>query len=307
MRDLTFDFPVTAAIQLWNTHHVRIVGNVFNGADVAINQWASVNLGLDLVVERNLSHYYPLYEWRRHGWLSWREVYRYSNSSLTWVYGKNIVIRGNVITQAGDGIKISPRGGQNLVAGNLIALATDDAMEFDGPSRNLTIRGNLVIDPFVMLGTSPVSNGPLLVEDNVFLFGYNPDGLGNGVLLKLLMGPIRHVWLRRNVYMGEQIGWGTRSDPLSDILLENNLLASVHGFDGIAYKEIIRLRGNHLVSLQPSTWPRPAQGPEALARIAGPVKPIRLPDLGPPWLRLGDDAATRPLLPLLRSGWIVGR
>lgn len=38
VRDLTFDFPVTAAIQLWNTHHVRIVGNVFNGADVAINQ-----------------------------------------------------------------------------------------------------------------------------------------------------------------------------------------------------------------------------------------------------------------------------
>lgn len=219
-----------------------------------------MKLGLDLVVERNLSNYYPLYEWRRQGWLSWQEVYSYSNSSLTWVYGKNIVIRGN-----------------------------------------------LVVDPWVMLGTSPVTDGRLIVEDNIFLFGYNLGGLGNGVLLKLLNGPIRHVWLRRNVYMGEKIGWGGRNYPLTDILLENNLLASVHGFDGIEFMEKIRLRGNRLVSLQPSTWPRPEQGPAALARIAGPVMPIRLPDLGPPWLRLGNAAATRPLLPLLRSGWIVSR
>ena len=37
VRDLRFDFAVMAAIQLWHTHNVRLEGNSFEGADVAVN------------------------------------------------------------------------------------------------------------------------------------------------------------------------------------------------------------------------------------------------------------------------------
>jgi len=307
VRDLVFDFPVMAAIQLWNTSHVRIAGNRFNGADVAINASPNVRKVTNLRVEHNLSHCYPLYEWVRHGWLTWREVYPYSNCSLTWVGGKNVLIEANIITQAGDGIKVSPVEGENLVTRNLIAFTTDDAFEFDGPAVNLAVRSNLIVDAWVGLGISPVTQGPLLIADNIFLASPQSSEHGHGVLLKLMGGPIRNVSVSNNLFLGYQLGWSVEDSPLQDFSVTSNTLATVKSdAAGMFHRPQMRWQGNRLALFSRSDWPRPEQGPAALQPLVGPAAaPIRLGPLGPPWFRPGQDPATRGLLPLLRSGWMV--
>ena len=148
VRDLRFDFAVSAAIQLWDTHDVRIEGNAFSGADVAINDNASLRAPQRVQVRRNFSSCYPLYEWGRNGWLSWRELYPYSNCSLVWLRGGDLQVDRNIIVQAGDGIKLSPESGSNQARNNLIVETTDDAFEFDGLARNLSVENNLILQPF---------------------------------------------------------------------------------------------------------------------------------------------------------------
>jgi hypothetical protein len=306
VRDLVFDFPVMAAIQLWNTSNVRIVGNRFNGADVAINDSPNVRKVTNLAVEHNLSHCYPLYEWVRHGWLTWGEVYPYSNCALTWVKGRNVHIEGNIITQAGDGIKVSPVGGENVVTRNLIAFSTDDAFEFDGPAVNLTVRSNLVVDAWVGLGISPVTQGPLHISDNIFLASPQSPEHGNGVLLKLMGGPIRNVSVSNNLFVGYQLGWSVEDSPLQDFSMTSNTLATVQSDAvGMFHRPQMRWQGNRVALFSRFDWPRPEQGPAALLPLVGPAAPLRLGPLGPLWFKPGQDVATRALLPLLRSGWMV--
>jgi hypothetical protein len=315
IRDLVFDLPVTAAIQLWNTSHVRIVGNLFSGADVAINQSSGLRPLKDVMVEHNLSHCYPLYEWRRHGWLTWQQVYGYSNCSLTRMGGQDILIRGNIITQAGDGIKLSPVGGLNTIEANLIAYTTDDGIEFDGPAINLAVRSNLFVDPWVSLGISPVRQGPLRISGNVFLHSRQEPVHGNGVLLKLMGGPIHRVTVDHNLFVGHQLGWSVADSPLSDFHMHNNLLLTVQRVEeGLHELPRMGWRHNRVVRFPPMAWPRPEQGPAGLARVLGrPSTPMRLPGLvplaierpGPSWYRPGQEPATRALLPLLGAGWIA--
>jgi hypothetical protein len=82
VRDLRFNFVVMAAIQLWHADHVLIEGNQFDAADVAINDNASLAQPRAIRIRHNLSSCFPLFEWGRIGWLSWKEVYPYSNCSL---------------------------------------------------------------------------------------------------------------------------------------------------------------------------------------------------------------------------------
>lgn len=218
---------MTAAIQLWNTSHVRIVGNLFSGADVAIKQSSGLRPVKDVLVEHNLSHCYPLYEWRHHGWLTWKEVYPYSNCSLTWMGGRDILVRSNIITQAGDGIKLSPVGGHNRIEANLIAYTTDDGIEFDGPAIDLDVRNNLFVDPWDSLGISPVRQGPLRISGNVFLHSRQEPAHDNGVMLKLLGGPSHRVRVDHNLFVGLQLGWSVADSPLSDFHMHDNLLFTV--------------------------------------------------------------------------------
>jgi hypothetical protein len=315
IRDLSFDFPVTAAIQLWNTSHVRIVGNLFSGADVAIKQSSGLRPVKDVLVEHNLSHCYPLYEWRHHGWLTWKEVYPYSNCSLTWMGGRDILVRSNIITQAGDGIKLSPVGGHNRIEANLIAYTTDDGIEFDGPAIDLDVRNNLFVDPWDSLGISPVRQGPLRISGNVFLHSRQEPAYGNGVLLKLLGGPSHRVRVDHNLFVGHQLGWSVADSPLSDFHMHDNLLFTVKRVEeGLHELPRMGWRDNRVVRFPWMAWPRPEQGPAGLAQVLGrPSTPMRLPGLvplaikrpGPFWYRPGQEPATRALLPLLGAGWIA--
>ena len=306
VRDLRFDFAVMAAIQLWHTHHVRLEGNSFEGADVAVNDSPSVVLPDQVVVSRNFSSCYPLAEWRRGGWLSWKEVYYYSNCSLTWLHGADLEVEGNLVNQAGDGIKISPLGGRNFVRGNLITENTDDAFEFDGPARQLKVQGNGVLDPLVVLGVSPVTEGPLVVENNVFVAFPHPPAVGYGVLMKLMAGPSRDVTLLDNTYLGEQIGWQDGS-RLTRVRLRGNRLASVRGMAGIDQGSLLVGPDNHLLTVTRPEWAMASRDPGSLPALASMgVRPLRLGPVGPAWWQAEVEAAGRSLPALLRSPWIKG-
>jgi hypothetical protein len=305
VRDLRFDFAVMAAIQLWHTHHVRLEGNSFEGADVAVNDSPSVVLPHQVVVSRNVSGCYPLAEWRRRGWLSWGEVYSYSNCSLTWLHGSDLEVVGNLVNQAGDGIKISPVAGQNSVRGNLITETTDDAFEFDGPARQLKVQGNAVLDPFVVLGVSPVQDGPLLVEDNVFVAFPHSPAVGNGVLLKWMGGPSRRVSVHENTYLGEQIGWQDDHSPLTQVSVRHNRLATVRGVAGINQGNGLLGRDNRLLTVTRHQWAESSRDPGALPALASMGgRPLALGPVGPPWWHAEVEAAGRSMPDLLRSPWI---
>jgi len=315
VRDLRFDFVVMAAIQLWHADHVLIEGNQFDSADVAINDNASLAQPRAIRIRHNLSSCFPLFEWTRIGWLSWKEVYPYSNCSLTWMGGRDILVRSNIITQAGDGIKLSPVGGHNRIEANLIAYTTDDGIEFDGPAIDLDVRNNLFVDPWDSLGISPVRQGPLRISGNVFLHSRQEPAHGNGVLLKLLGGPSHRVRVDHNLFVGHQLGWSVADSPLSDFHMHDNLLFTVKRVEeGLHELPRMGWRDNRVVRFPWMAWPRPEQGPAGLAQVLGrPSTPMRLPGLvplaikrpGPFWYRPGQEPATRALLPLLGAGWIA--
>lgn len=304
VRDLRFDFAVMAAIQLWNTHHVRVEGNLFDGADVAVNDRPSVQLPKAITINRNFSRCYPLYEWGRQGWLSWSELYRYSNCSLTWLRGADVAVNRNVVLQAGDGIKLSPEGGKNSARHNLIVETTDDAFEFDGAARHLHVEQNLTINPFVALALSPVSDGPVTIRHNSFLiFPFDPRR-GYGVWLKLMGGPIRQVSLVDNVYVGYRLGNGAPDSPVRQMRIEANGFAILTSRnEGLPQADQIQWRANRYLRLSMSGWSQAQQRPSDLAAVG--AQPIALGAIGPAWLDWQRDPAVAPLRPYLRSPWLV--
>jgi hypothetical protein len=229
--------------------------------------------------------------------------------------GRDILVRSNIITQAGDGIKLSPVGGHNRIEANLIAYTTDDGIEFDGPAIDLDVRNNLFVDPWDSLGISPVRQGPLRISGNVFLHSRQEPAYGNGVLLKLLGGPSHRVRVDHNLFVGHQLGWSVADSPLSDFHMHDNLLFTVKRVEeGLHELPRMGWRDNRVVRFPWMAWPRPEQGPAGLAQVLGrPSTPMRLPGLvplaikrpGPFWYRPGQEPATRALLPLLGAGWIA--
>jgi len=305
VRDLRFDFVVMAAIQLWRADHLLIEGNQFDSADVAINDNASLAQPRAIRIRHNLSSCFPLVEWGRYGWLSWKELYGYSNCTLVWLQGEDIEVDHNIILQAGDGIKLSPQGGSNLARQNLIVETTDDAFEFDGPARNLRVEDNLILNPFVAFAISPVSLGPLTITDNIVLIPPRPPGGGYGVLLKLMGGPSRDVSLRRNLYLGYSLANGTPDSPLRDMGIEANGFATLTPRNhGLAQADQIRWRANRFERISLPRWRQGLWDGSILHAVGG--RPRSLGPVGPAWMDLQRDPAAAPLRRYRGSPWLIG-
>jgi hypothetical protein len=304
VRDLRFDFVVMAAIQLWNTHDVRLEGNHFVDADVAINDNPSLHGPRQVTVRHNFSTCRPLAEWRRHGWLTWKEVYAYSNCSLVWLRGRGIVVERNVVSQAGDAIKLSPEGGSNRAARNLIVDTTDDAFEFDGTARELSVSDNLIVNPFVALAPSPVTEGPVRITRNTVLQFPSNEPAARGVLLKLMGGPIRRVSLRGNGFVGSRIAFGLAESPVSGMEINANGFATLAPpLEGLAQAGQIRWRDNRFLRLSPERWREAERHPAAVAAVG--IRPVALGPVGPAWMDLDRDPAAASLGPLLRGPWLI--
>ena len=292
-----FDFAVGAAIQLWDSSEVHIHNNLFTATDVAINSSPNLRPPRKIRVENNTYHNSPQEHWRR--WLTWKELYRYSNSSLIWLHGSDHIIRKNLVVHAGDALKIATTSGKSFIQGNLIAGSSDDAIELDGNSAPILIDGNLVVSAFVHISVSPLPGGPVTVRNNLFL---NGQTYGHNAWLKLLKGPFSALRLRNNLFVGETIGWYKGQDQGALLDWVDNKIYAFQRF-GPHHAPDAALSHNWVIDLDRAQWPEPVAGPEALPGHPTSLK-FDASTVGPCWINPGHIAPFRELTPLLRSGWL---
>jgi hypothetical protein len=294
---LHFDFAVGAAIQLWAASDVLLTHNLFTAADVGINANPHRSPPARLRVAHNAYHHAPQAQWR--GWLSWLELYRYSNSSLIWLGGEDLTVEHNLVSQAGDGLKLSPSAGLNRVRGNLIVGSTDDALELDGTTGPLRIEGNLIADSFAHVSASNLPGGPVQISSNIFL---NGPSHGHNTWLKLLGQPIHPLHLERNLVLAEWLGWYDGQQMPLQLKSAHNQLVTLHGFGPVAAPPHTFQR-DQVVSITDEHWPEPNAGPGALP-IRPTLPPLQLGSIGPCWLPIDRMPAFAGLAPLPRSGWL---
>ncbi len=294
---LHFDFAVGAAIQLLDASEIYLHDNLFTATDVAINSIPSLRLPRNVRVEHNAYHNAPQHHWRR--WLTWDELYRYSNSSLIALGGSDHMIRKNLVVHSGDALKIFTSSGKSRISGNLIAGSSDDAVELDGNKAPILIDGNLLVNAFANISGTPLPGGPVTVTGNLFL---NGPANGHNAWLKLLDGPISALRLRDNLFIGEWIGWYRGQDPDEPLDWRDNLLYSVRRFGPHPAPDAALLH-DRVVALNRAQWPEPAAGP---AGLPGQPPEMRFDatNVGPCWINPSRMAPFRELSPLLRSGWL---
>jgi hypothetical protein len=311
---LRFEMGVGASLILWRTHDLRVSQCSFDGARVGVGALPQVQVPLRVTLDHNAYHHYPQYHWRR-SWLEWREVYaHYSDSGLVSLSGGGHAVRGNLVTHAGDALQLSPHvSGEAhgaLVEGNALLWGTDDAIELDGPARDVRFLHNLVYDFHQNLGLSPVLQGPVVVEGNRFL--HPAEGV-NGAQMKLINpwhgkggtgdAPIRNVRIQGNVFVGNWLVW-SNGTPLKDVQVVRNVLA-VQRHTTPQWPDGVDARDNEMVTLPTAGYPDPAADlrwwrirDSAPGLATGPPRP------GPEWLDWMSHPATRDIASRLpHTGW----
>ena len=229
---LRLEFGLGAAVRVWNGSHLLVEDCEFTGCTYGVLAGAGVKPARHLRINRCWYHNSPQADWGR-DWLTWGEVYgAYASSTLCGTNDQPVSIRDNLVTDFGDGLRISPsvdpdvEGSAELV-GNWLAFGTDDAFELDGPGHRMLIEDNVVIDVHEGISLSPLTEGPVLIVGNLF---WNPVGGLNGSQLKfippeILRGPaarIQRVTVEDNVFCGEWLSW--RGDvSVSDVLIRRNV------------------------------------------------------------------------------------
>jgi len=304
---LQLDFGIGSGILLWNAAHVTISDCSVRGSTFGIDGTRGLKPSVGLTVENCLYHNFPQAEWRQR-WLSWDEVYAsYSSSSLVASQDDQSVVRNNLVVHAGDALQVTTRDDRPvrygaLIKENLLAAGTDDAFEFDGPARNITVSHNLVYNFHQNLGVSPVLDGPVLITDNLFL---HPADELNGSQIKLISnhgptGPaIRNVAVSGNTFVGNWLYW-TDGCPLSNVAIRDNVFAVQH-LRSSKWPTGVKDQGNRYVKLPPGGYPNP--GRERQWFQAGndqPAtetrKPWSLPHPGPRWMDPWGHECTRSAL-----------
>ena len=229
LRGLRLEFGIGAGVLLWNAENVTVTDCAFSEATFGIKAGCGIKPARNLRIERCLYHNYPQHQWRE-SWLSWNEVYAaYSSSTLVYAIDDGTTVKDCVVAHFGDALRLTTRDQpmqHGLVAeGNWLAFGTDDAIEFDGSARHVRFRDNLVLDCHESLGVSPVSQGPVTIQGNLFL---HPRTKLNGAQVKLLSPRlpigIRNVEIRRNVFYGNWLCWWNET-PVSDVHVHDNLFA----------------------------------------------------------------------------------
>jgi hypothetical protein len=307
---LRFDFGVGAGLLLWNAADVLVRDCSFSGVDIGVGAHPRIGGAVDVRVEHSLYHNYPQYHWQN-GWLPWREVYaRYASSSLVAMGGRGVQVLGNLVSNGGDSVRVSPEAGTGpwgaIVEGNLFYRGTDDAVEAEGDVHGVLVRGNIVYDHHQNLGLSPVWRGPVLVEGNRFL--HPVDGI-NGSQVKLLNAPtaaqpkpppIRNITLRHNVFVGRYLVFA--NEPVVDVRVEDNLFALQE--PGMTHWPA----GAQVHDTRISQWPVPGDLPPGADprwwQAGGLGGAPRLPRPGPRWLDWAMHPATRNIVAAIpQAGW----
>ncbi|MDP1797018.1 MAG: right-handed parallel beta-helix repeat-containing protein [Planctomycetaceae bacterium] len=226
LEGLQIEFGIGAAVNLWNAEHVEIRDCAFSGSTFGVKCGGGIKPSRHVTLMNCLYHNYPQYHWRKN-WLTWDEVYAaYSSSALIASTDTPLTVENCLVTHAGDALRISPRVGQEptsaIIDGNFLAHCTDDALEFDGDGAHVDVRNNIVYEAHQNLAFSPVEQGPIAVQNN--LFAHEPAGI-NGAQIKLINNrpgdPIRNISVRNNVFVGDWLCWYNDA-PINDVLIEHN-------------------------------------------------------------------------------------
>ncbi len=225
IRGLNLEYGIGSSIRIWNGENITIEQCAFSGATYGV--WASQGLkpSRNLMLNHCLYHNYPQYEWAV-DWLSWKQIYAYySSSSLVCAIDDGTIITGCVAVHCGDGLRLSSKDEPNVkvqLSKNWIGNCTDDAIEFDGPACNMIVSENVIADAHNNLGFSPVSKGPVLVENNLFL---NPVPHQVGSLFKLLSPHketiIQNIVVKNNFFWGNWLSWWNET-PVKNLVVQQN-------------------------------------------------------------------------------------
>lgn len=230
-----FEFGVGASIRIWWGTDIEISDCSFEGATYGVLATQGGAPISDLRIRSSLFHNYPQGNWIGQSKLSWNDVYAaYSSSSLLSSDATGVSIFNSVVTHCGDAIRVSPSqvDRPSKVEQNWISYCSDDAIEMDGQSRNLTFQNNFVYNAHESLGLSPVLAGPVTVRSNFFVHPQN--GL-NGAQLKLINElapdlPIRNVLVESNFFFGEWLCWHN-SPTFDSVIVRQNRFVVDRGID----------------------------------------------------------------------------
>jgi hypothetical protein len=311
---IKFDFGVGSGLLLWKAESITIRNCQFSGTDYGVTAHPQVKPAKHITIEQSLYHNYPQYEWRK-DWLSWQEVYAYySSSTLVSLSEDDVVVRGNIVTQAGDGLQLStkdePIAKGVQISGNLLFRGTDDAIEFDGHAKEVDVEQNLIADFHNTLGLSPVLSGPVRITNNLVL---NTSKGMNGAQFKLLnpwlranpadSDPIRNIEVSQNTIVGNWLAWWNES-PVEDMRVYDNRFMVKRiktppwpeGVEAVD-NEVEFLQEEYAVPDMDSLWRSGDQFLDSRAnareqRQVGIKKPWTIPRPGPKWLDWSTCPAT---------------
>ncbi len=227
VRGLNLEYGIGSSIRIWDGENISIEQCAFSGATYGV--WASRGLkpAQNLTLNHCIYHNYPQYEWSI-DWLPWNQIYAYySASSLISANDDGTVVESCMAVHCGDGLQISSKDEPTIqirVTENWISDCTDDAIEFDGPARNIMVSENIISDAHNSLGLSPVSKGPVLIENNLFL--HPTPNQTTGALFKLLSSwkgsTIQNVTVKNNYFWGNWLCWWNET-PVHNLVVQQNI------------------------------------------------------------------------------------
>jgi len=264
---IRFELGAGSGISLFGSRNLEVRECVFTGADIGIDASRAASGRIDLSVRNCASLNYPAGEWQA-GWLSWKDCYAHQrNKSFISVSRDGVIVQGNLIIGAKDGMHISPLSGQSLrgaeIYGNLIAHCNDDAIEFDGFAQNVRFHHNLVYHCPMSLGVSPVLRGPVEIAYNLFL---HPSDLAWACQIKFLSpwrhrqkplnGPIRNIEIHHNTFVSDWLCWYHREIPVTDVRIHHNLFA-LQRCSNPAWPPGVQAYSNDYINLPLDAYPNP--------------------------------------------------
>ena len=227
MQGFDLRMGVGAGVLLMKSSGIVLEDCAMSGANYGVMSPGQCDLSGPLTVRRCLYHHFPQYEWRK-SWLSWDDIYvGHASSSLISSNVSKVIVEDSVAVHTGDAIRMSNETSSvdpaAFISGNLLALGTDDALELEGPARNIRVVNNLVYEFHESLGLSPVEVGPVEILENVFL--HERDGT-NGAQVKLINREgtecgIRNIRIDNNVFVGNWLCW--TAGAVQDVRVRNNV------------------------------------------------------------------------------------
>ncbi|MCB9952050.1 MAG: right-handed parallel beta-helix repeat-containing protein [Planctomycetaceae bacterium] len=295
---IEFQCGVGAGVRIWNGRDVSIKDCAFSGAALGVDAAHGNVPSEQLAVERCLYHNYPQHKWLR-GWLPWADIYaNYDKSSLVKAVDEGTTIRDCVVTHFGDGMQLSSRTGQPAdvsVKHNWLACGTDDAFEIEGPAAGVTVTGNLVVDCHESLGLSPVTHGPVKIEQNCFA---HPRMTLNGAQLKFVPPErrahevIRNILVRENVFVGNWGCWYAPDVQCESIIVHSNQFFAARWNDP-RFPTGVEERDNEFVSIDPT---QEVLSSEGLTELVGDeLREHFSRVVGPSWWNWEERVETREL------------